>query len=187
MIGFVALALPALVSAVAVFLLSFVLHMLLPWHRSDYGRVPREDELMDAVRPLAIPQGDYLVPRPTGPQEMRSPEFKAKLERGPVMVLTVWPNGSTSMARNLVSWFLFSFVISFIAGHIADRVLGVNPDRYLVLHTVGLATFLGYVGGLWQMSIWYRRKWSTTIKATVDGAIYAAVTGFIFCSMWPSA
>jgi hypothetical protein len=29
---------------------------------------------------------------------------------------------------------------------------------------------------LWQMSIWYRRAWSITLKATVDGLIYALLT-----------
>ena len=39
--------------------------------------MPDEDKLMDAVRPLGIPPGDYMVPRPL-PAEMRSPEFAAK-------------------------------------------------------------------------------------------------------------
>jgi len=38
---------------------------------------------------------------------------------------------------------------------------------------------------LWQMSIWYRRAWSTTIKATVDGLIYALLTAGTFGWLWP--
>jgi hypothetical protein len=37
----------------------------------------------------------------------------------------------------------------------------------------------------WQMSIWYRRTWSTTIKATVDGLIYALLTAGTFGWLWP--
>ena len=40
-----------------------------------------------------------------------------------------------------------------------------------------MTAFLAYVAALWQLFIWYRRSWSITIKATVDGLIYALVTG----------
>jgi hypothetical protein len=35
------------------------------------------------------------------------------------------------------------------------------------------------------MSIWYRRAWSTTIKATVDALIYAALTALVLAWLWP--
>jgi hypothetical protein len=85
--------LPILLSSVFVFLASSVIHMAPLWHRNDYPRMPNEDKVMDALRPLAIPPGDYMIPRASGMLEMRSPEFKAKMEKGPVMVVTVMPNG----------------------------------------------------------------------------------------------
>ena len=60
-----ALWLPILLSAVIVFVMSSIIHMLSPWHRSDYPKMPREEEVRDALRPLAIPPGDYMVPRPS--------------------------------------------------------------------------------------------------------------------------
>jgi hypothetical protein len=57
--------------------------------------------------------------------------------------------------------------------------------RYVIFHTVGLSAWLGYSAALWQMSIWYRRSWITTIKATVDGLIYAGITAGIFAWLWP--
>jgi hypothetical protein len=41
-------------------------------------------------------------------------------------------------------------------------------------------SIMGYFAALWQMSIWYRRAWITTIKATVDGLIYALLTAVTF-------
>jgi hypothetical protein len=38
---------------------------------------------------------------------------------------------------------------------------------------------------LWQMSIWYRRAWSTTIKSSIDGLIYACLTAGTFGWLWP--
>ena len=35
------------------------------------------------------------------------------------------------------------------------------------------------------MTIWYRRAWTTTLKATIDGVVYAAVTAATFASFWP--
>ena len=31
---------------------------------------------------LAIPPGDYMIPRPSSSQEMRSPQFAEKFKRG---------------------------------------------------------------------------------------------------------
>ena len=81
--------LPILVSAVFVFIASSVIHMFLPWHKSDYPKMPNEEKAMDALRPLAIPPGDYMVPRPANMKDMKSPEFTEKMKRGPVMMVRV--------------------------------------------------------------------------------------------------
>ena len=59
MTPFGSLWLPILLSAVAVFLVSSVIHMMSPWHKSDYPRIPNEDAFRAAVGPMAIPPGDY--------------------------------------------------------------------------------------------------------------------------------
>ena len=64
--------LPLLLSTIAVFAASSVIHMASPWHKGDYPRLPNEDAVRDALRPLAIPPGDYLMPRPSGGDEMKS-------------------------------------------------------------------------------------------------------------------
>lgn len=43
--------LPTRLSAVIVFVSSSIIHMVLPWHKNDYPRVPHEDAVMDALRP----------------------------------------------------------------------------------------------------------------------------------------
>src|ERR1017187_4275006 len=104
--------LPILLSSVLVFVTSSIIHMASPWHKNDYPKVPDQDRFMDAVRPFRIPPGDYMVPRPSSGKDVRSPEFLEKLNRGPVMMLTVMPNGMMSMARNLTLWFLYIAVVS---------------------------------------------------------------------------
>ncbi len=185
MTGLSALWLPILLSAVFVFVASSLIHMASPWHKSDYPKMPNEDRVMDALRPLAIPPGDYFVPRPSGRDEMRSPAFAEKMKKGPIIVMTVIPNGPMSMARNLVLWFLYAAVVGLFAAYIAGRALPPGTPYLRVFQLAGATAFIGYSAALWQMSIWYRRAWTTTIKATVDGLIYALLTAGTFGWLWP--
>jgi hypothetical protein len=185
MISVAAFWLPILLSAVLVFVASSVIHMASPWHKSDYPKIPSEDQVMDALRPLAIPPGDYMVPRPATREDMRSPEFKERVRKGPVMMLTVWPSGPMSMGRNLALWFLYTVAVGVFAAYVAGHALLPAASSRQIIRFTGLTAFIGYSVALWQMSIWYRRAWITTIKATVDGLIYALLTAGAFVWLWP--
>ena len=180
-----ALWLPILLSAVLVFVASSVIHMGPFWHRSDYPRMPNEDAFADAVRPLAVPPGDYLVPRPSGSEEMRSPAFLEKMKRGPVVMITVMPAGEWRMGQTLGVWFVYCLLVSVFAAYVTSRALPPGSPYLAVFRFAGVAAFLSYAVALWQMSIWYRRAWSMTIKATVDGLIYALLTAGVFGWLWP--
>lgn len=176
---------PILLSAVVVFFASSIIHMASPWHRSDYPKVPNEDRVREALRILAIPPGDYMIPRPSSRSDLRSPEFAAKINAGPVMILTVLPNGPMSMGRNLSLWFLYCAVVSVFVADIAGTALLPGADYLEVFRFAGPTAFIGYAVALWQMSIWYRRSWVTTFKATVDGLIYACLTAGAMAWLWP--
>lgn len=177
--------LPILVSAVLVYIVSTIIHMLLPWHKDDYPKLANEDKVMDALRPLAIPPGDYMMPRPDSMKEMKTPEYADKRARGPVIVMTVIPNGPPSMGKYLVMWFVYSVVVGFFAAYVAAHVLPPGTPYPTVFRVVGCIAFIGYSLAIWQMSIWYHRKWSTTIKTTIDGLIYGLLTGGTFGWLWP--
>ncbi len=185
MTGLTALWLPILVSAVLVFVASSIIHMASPWHKTDFPRLSNEQAVMDALRPLAIPPGDYFVPRPASRDELRSPAFAERVKQGPVMVFTVMPNASMSMGRNLALWFGYCIVVSVFAAYITGRALPTGTPYLQVFRFAGATAFIGYSVALWQMSIWYRRAWMTTIKATVDGLIYALLTAGAFGWLWP--
>jgi len=185
MTGLDALWLPILLSSVIVFVASSIIHMATPWHKGDYPKMPNEDKVMDALRPFAVPPGDYMVPRPASMQDMKSPEFSEKLRQGPVMVVTVLPNGPFSMTRNLVLWFVYCLVVGLFAAYVAGRTLPVGTAYPRVFQITSVTAFIGYALALWQMSIWYRRAWSITIKSTIDGLIYALLTGGSFGWLWP--
>ena len=185
MISIASLWLPIVVSAVIVFIASTIIHMGPFWHRGDFQQMPREAEVLNALRPLAIPPGDYFIPRAAGMEEMRSREFKDKLAQGPVAVLTVMPNGMMSMRRNLLQWFVFLIVVSIFCAYIASRTLPAGAPYLRVHQIVGATAFIGYALALWQLSIWYRRDWMTTVKSNVDGLIYGLLTAGTFGWLWP--
>ncbi len=185
MTGLSDLWLPILLSSVIVFVASNIVHMLLPWHKSDYPKVPNEDKVMDALRPLNIPPGDYMVPRATSMKDMKSPEFLDRMNKGPVIVMTVMPNGMMSMGRNLTLWFIYIALVGLFSAYITGRALPMSASYRSVFRFAGAAAFMGYSVALWQMSIWYRRAWSTTIKMTIDGLIYALLTAGTFGWLWP--
>ena len=180
-----ALLLPILLSSVIVFAVSSAIHMFTPWHKGDYPKIPNEDRVMDALRPLGIPPGDYMFPRPSSVQEMRSPEFAAKRGKGPVMVVTGMPSGPVTMGKELVLWFLYSVVVGVFAGYLAGRALPAGAEYLRVFQFVGTSAFLAYSLALWQLAIWYHRSWGTTIRSTVDGLLYALLTAGTFGWLWP--
>ncbi len=177
--------LPILLSSVFVFILSSLIHMVTPWHKNDYVKMPNEDKAMDALRPLNIPPGDYMVPRPASMQDMKSPEFLDKLKKGPVMVVTVLPNGPGSIGRNMVLWFIYLVVVGVFAAYVAGRALPAGARYLAVFRFAGVSAFLGYSLALWQFAIWFRRSLGTTIRGTLDGFLYALVTAGTFGWLWP--
>lgn len=185
MVDLTALWLPILLSAVLVFIVSSIIHTVLPWHKGDYAQAPDEDKVMDALRPFAIPPGDYMIPRPSSMQEMRTPAYAEKMKRGPVAIMTVLPSGQTGMGRNLIQWFVYSLVIDVFAGYVAGRALGVGATYLEVFRFVGVTAFACYAIALWQMYIWYRRSLGTTIRSTIDGLLYALLTAGMFGWLWP--
>jgi hypothetical protein len=186
MTSLAALWLPIVLSTVFVFIASAIIHMVMPWHKSDFAGVPGEEGFRRAVGPMNIPQGDYVVPHCTDMKDMGTPEYKARLAEGPVLIMTVRRNAEISMAPMFIGWTLAIVVASVIVACVAATAMGTGADTQRVWHITGL-TALGIYGfGGWPESIWYGRKWSTAIKNTFDAAIYAVVTALTFGWMWPA-
>ena len=90
------------------------------------------------------------------------------------------------MASNLSQWFAYCIVVSGFAAFIAGSAIPPGSPPFTALcRFAGTTAFLGYVLALWQMSIWYRRSWMMTFKATFDGIVFAVLTCAVFTWMWP--
>ncbi|MBC7919275.1 MAG: hypothetical protein H7Y28_15845 [Rhodoferax sp.] len=179
--------LPIALAPVAVFIVSSVIHMATPWHKKDYAKAPDEGKLLDALRPLGLTPGDYVVPHCESMDELKSPEFAARMNAGPVLVMTVRPNGMPNMGKTLGQWFLSAVVVTLLAAHVAAISLSAGAYPWLVFHVVWETAFAGYALALWPLAIWYGRSWGSTLRGTVDGLLYALITGGIFVWAWPRA
>ena len=185
MVPVTSLWMPIVLSAVIVFVASSIIHMLLAYHRGDLRKVANEDELLDALRRLNLPPGDYGAPNPGSMEGMRSPEFVAKMNKGPVVLMTVVPAGPPRIGKNLVMWFIYSLVVGVFSALIAGGELSPGARTAAVFHFVSLSAFMGYGLALAQFSIWYSRNWVTTLKSMFDGLIYALLTAGTFVWLWP--
>ncbi|HEY3934908.1 MAG TPA: hypothetical protein VGL65_09845 [Gemmatimonadales bacterium] len=177
--------LPILLSAIAVFVASSVIHMATPWHKNDFSKVPDENAVMSALRSFAIPYGEYMMPKAGSMNEMKSPEYKAKMTSGPNLIMTVMRPGPMSMSKFMIQWFVYVLVVSIAVGCLASATVVHGALSHRVFHVVGFTAFLTYSAAIWPFSIWYQRPWMTTIRSTIDGLIFALITGGIFVQFWP--
>ena len=138
------------------------------------------------MRGLAIPPGDYAIPRASSMKEMNTPEFAEQLKRGPVMFLTVLPNGLLNVGRSLAQWFVYCVIVGAVAGYTAGITLAPGADYGLVFRVVGTVAFAGYALAIPQSTIWWYRSWRFTLTTMFDGVIYALLTAGAFGWLWPA-
>ncbi len=184
MMTVLSLWLPILVAAVAVFLASSVIHMVLGLHKNDMGAIPDERKVADAMRPFAIPPGDYVMPHGHA-KEMATPEFIQKTREGPVAIMTVLPNEPMTMGKSLGLWFVYSLVVGGVAAYVAGMTLGIGAEYGEVFRVVAAVSFAGYSLAVLQASIWWGRSWGYTFRTMLDGLIYGLLTGGVFGWLWP--
>lgn len=185
MISLGSLWLPIVLGAVAVFVVSSLVHMVFKWHNAHYRKFANEDEVRAALRKGAPGPGQYMTPHCHDPKEQGTPEMQKKFEEGPIAVVYVGPNGPIKLGPFLGKWVAYSFIVSLIAGYVAHATLGPGAEYLAVFQVVGAAAWLAYA---WQSpadSIWKSKPWSVTFGAMFDGLVYAALTAGAFAWLWP--
>ena len=185
MVGLTALAIPILVAAVFVFVVSSLIHMVFKWHKSDYSSLAKESEAADGLRASNPAPGVYTLPHCADMKEMGSPEMQAKYKRGPVAMIVVMANGNPPMGKLLGLWFGYSLLVGLFCAYIAGRTLDTGTHYLAVFRVVGAVAFMSY--GLPNLvdSIWKGFPWSASLRHAFDGLLYALVTAGTFGWLWP--
>jgi hypothetical protein len=187
MVPLMSLWMPILLSAVAVFIASSIIHMVLGYHKSDFSRMPNEAAATDALRALNLAPGDYMLPLPSSAAAMKDPAFIERITKGPNLFLTVFPptNGPPNMNKQLGQWFVYCAVVALFSAYVAGRTLAPGAEYLAVFRVAGTVAFTSFALAQWQHVVWYHRSVRTTLTATFDSLIYALLTGGVFGWLWP--
>jgi hypothetical protein len=178
--------LPILLSAVVVFVISSLVHMVFKWHAGDYNALPNEDAVRDAIRAGNPAPGRYVLPHCADMKDMASEAMLKKYQEGPVGHLTLGPNGAPNMGKHLGLWFGWTLVIAAVAAYLTMKVLGPGHDHARgAAKLVGAVSFVAYGFGTVTESIWMLRPWSGSAKYLLDAALYAIGSALVFYWLWP--
>ncbi len=187
-----ALWLPVLVSAVAVWVWHFLSWAAISLHAKDYDGLPDEDRFMNAVRELNIPPGTYAFPHDDARARASDPElkaelkarFKAKWQAGPIGLINVWP-AKMSMGGKMIGSFLVNLLVSALIAYLASITLKPGDGFLRVTQVVVTAGILAYSFAQLHTGIWFNAKPRAMIMAVIDGVVSGVLIGVIFAAMWP--
>jgi len=184
----ISLWLPILLSAVVVFIISSLIHMVIKWHAPEYKGFANEDAVRAAINAGNPSLGQYVLPYCKDMKALANETMQKKFQEGPVGFLRLGPKGGHNMGKSLGIWFLFSLAVSAVAAYLAVRIYGLEPMFVRSpAKLIGAVAFIAYGFGGIPESIWMARPWTSTAKYLLDAALYAAGTGATFYFLWPSA
>jgi hypothetical protein len=175
-----------LVAAALVFIVSSVIHMVIPIHKGDYGKLPGEDALRALMRSQGVQPGTYMFPCAGSMKEMGNPEHIAKMTEGPVGTLVVIPSGPMKMGKNLFHWFLYGILISVFTAYITGISTAAGAEYMDVFRRAGTVAILGYATAPIPDSVWKGVSWKITGKYVFDGILYGLATAGVFAWLWPA-
>ena len=185
MVSIASLWLPILVGTVGVFLASSVIWMVLPYHKTDWKKLPNEDAVLDAWRAHPAPAGMYMVPHCT-PEKLKDPAVQERYKRGPWGTITLIA-GMPSMGRSLGLWFTHLLIVSIFLAYVTGLSLPVGAEGKEVFRRVSAMAWIVFAGSAIPGSIWEGKPWSFAAKGIIDSLIYALIAGAAFAWLWPGA
>lgn len=185
MVELTQLWLPILLTAVAVFFLSFAMWMVLPHHRHDWKPAADEDGLMSFLRGQSGGERQISFPYCAEPGQMKDPVWMEKYNKGPKGFLILKADGPESMGKAMGTSFLFNLVTAVCVAYVATMGVPAGADKMFVFRFTATVALLTNSFGLVWGAIWFGRTWSSTLKEMGDGLVYGLSTGAIFMLLWP--
>lgn len=181
----ISLWLPILLSAVVVFVISSLVHMVIKWHAFDYKGFANEEAVRTALGGNHVPGVKYVVPFCADMKDMAGEAMQKKKLEGPNAVVVFGPNTLPNMGKLLGLWFVWSLVVAAIAGYLAAQLV---PHQQIyamkAAKLTGAVTLLVHGFGSVQDSIWMYRSWRSTATYIADGVLYALGTAAVFYWFW---
>ena len=183
MSGLLSLWLPILVSAVAIFIASFLAWVVLPHHKPDFKGLPDEDGVVGPVKAANLAPGVYMFP--WCGNDHNNPEYARKAKEGPNGVLHVWA-GQPNMGKNLGLSMAFYLLVSVIVAYVGTISLGPGVGFMEVFRLTGTVAIMAYALGAIPNAIWFQKPGRAMLMDFVDGVAFGLITGAIFGWLWPA-
>ncbi len=177
--------LPILLSAIALHFSSFLAWVVLPHHFSDKKKLAQEDKVMDLVRELNIPPGNYMFPYSENKKQQGSKTYQEKYNAGPTGCLDVYSkvNMGANLAWTLVYFLVTATVIGYIT-HVACAPGAEGTDFMKVFRFAGTVGILTYASSGILNRIWFKARITTDF---IDGVVFGLILGLIFAALYPYA
>ena len=116
---------------------------------------------------------------------MSTPEWDERMKQGPVGVMSIQPSGPLNFGKVMGQWFVYSLVIALFAAYLTGRTRGPGAPYLEVFRVSGTVAFCCYSVAHWQNWIWWGKSTRFTLTNSIDGIIYALITGGTFGWLWP--
>ncbi|QDT12088.1 hypothetical protein [Planctomycetes bacterium K23_9] len=174
--------LPVVLSTIACFFFSFLSWMVLQLHAKDWVRIDGEDEFIDQVRALKIPEGNYMFPGCANNKEMQEEAYQAKYKSGPRGILSVLP--AANMGKNLGLTVLYFFACNCTFAYLASFALESTTDFVTVFRFVATVALFTFCAAIIQHAIWFRMR---VVGHVIESIAYCLIAGGIFAALWPAA
>jgi len=186
MISIGALWAPILLSAVLVFIASFLAWVVSPHHKSDWKQLPHEEEVRTALNETRLGPGQYIVPWVTSQEMAQSKEYVEKCTKGPFGILTLREPGPPAMGKSIGMSFVYYVIVSTAVAYVTGRTLSAGTSYLHVFQIAGTVAMLAYGGAFAQAAIWFGRPWGPTLKEMGDAIVYGLLTAGAFGWLWPA-
>jgi hypothetical protein len=179
----IALWIPILASAAAVWFVSALCWMAIGHHNKDTATMPGEQEFVDTVKRLNIPPGNYGFPDFKKCKE-QSKGSKGKWPEGPMGLLRVW--GPVSMGTNMALTFGSFLLVSVVVAYLGWAALKHTGETFgHVMQVLGTAGVLAYCFSSLPNDIWFQKSKRAMLMNFIDGVAFGLVTGAVFAWLWP--
>ena len=176
--------LPGILGGIAVFVWSFISHMVLPIGEMGVKAVnANEDAILSTMKSNLTDPGFYILPgvnMKTATAEQQTTQ-QAKWKAGPTAVIAYNPTGWDAMSlAQLIRQLLFQILCALIAAFIISATVASLFNRALMVMLMGVFSWLTVNVPQWN---WYGFPVSFTIGQGLDHLISWLIGGLVIAWM----
>ena len=139
MTPFLSLLLPIVLASVAVFIVSMIIHMVMPWHKSDYGNVPNDDPKVSSTARQKAAVFIRFLPlsvRQLSPEKRPKISITLRLRQATAQAPMSAPD-RISLPLSDLRWLESPSLLGSESSRRGSRCRARRPSRELVIAPVG--------------------------------------------------